>query len=189
MTVISPPPGTRQADAVGGISSPTPGTAWVASATEASLYAFTIPANTLAIGTTYEVLLYGQVILSATASNHTYRWRVGGVGDARVVCMTGVAAVTYGAAAIAYPGRALRIYTQFTVRATGVSGSLIGLGEAHNYAAGTRDNQMMIVAAAPGAVTMDTTIANTIHFTAVSSVAAAGTTTQFLTGVVLLSRL
>jgi len=204
MTFISPPPGTRQADAIASIATQTPGAPYVASVTETSLYSFTIPANTMAIGTTYGLSLRGALIqTAATASNWTWRYRIGGVAGT-IICQN-PAVMAYPATIFGAPGRLLRIDGILTCRATGATGSINGHSQARlpamttvaaTAAAYAEVSGVMIpwagaaaAATMSGAVAIDTTLAQTIHITAVSGTAVAGTSVAFHAGTVTLAKL
>ena len=120
----------------------------------------TLPANFWTIGKTIEVWLFGVFPATSAASpNYTVRFKVGGTTLA-----------TSAGNFVGYPGTGLGWYTRFilTCRTTGVSGTVIGQGQAWSPNSPVGATMPMTAAA-----TIDTTASAAIAFTFQASGASA----------------
>lgn len=139
--VVSAPPGSmwlRQDAVVGRIAylkeTGTGNTGWVPStsdalttltstvsvtntATETNLLAYTIPAASVTVSTTYRIRIQGNIDNSATSTTLTLRLKIGANTLATVAITTPASAQT---------NRGFSLEAMFTVRTTGASGTTIG---------------------------------------------------------------
>lgn len=169
-----------------GISSGTPATPHTNTITETSLFSFTVPANSVAIGTTYEALLPVNLITGTGPPTLTLGWRLASAAGTLLTAFAGQGVtVLTPVASLASPGRIIDTRTIITFRSTGAAGSVIVNGTATS-AMGTVPNFGM---SAVATTTVDTTAAIQFHFCLKYTTAVAGTTAQINNGLILLSRL
>jgi hypothetical protein len=125
--------------------------------TESVVLSATIPANTLAVGTTYRWAAFG-VVTSATAAP-VFSIRLGTTGTTAdtlvVTCTAATTAINIGDSARGY----------VTVRTTGAGGTAIGNGEMQSAATARS-------CPSDATITVDTTVAETLSITVAAGAAA-----------------
>lgn len=140
----------------------------IASTTETRLVGFTIPANSLQVGTTFRFTAFGNMTKAATSSNVTTRLRCGPTTLTGNVLTSVVPAVTSVASSAVPWG----IIGQATVRSTGGSGTGIGsLQITCNAINSIALGNFVAASTNIATVVIDTTAANQIELTLQSSIA------------------
>lgn len=133
----------------------------------------TVPFNAMQLGTSYRITLLGTCT-STVANTSTFTIRMGTLGtisDASIASATTVVAATTGTA---IPFRAI---IEFTVRATGTTGSIAGTLTLFNAGATGISTVLTQVISLAATATMNTTVNSYIEVT--YKAAAAGTTCTF----------
>ncbi len=137
---------------------------------EALVVSCTMPANTMAAGTTFRITGAGRITTAGSPGNDVFRIRVGST------TLTGTIAATVTAAATA------SITTQpfwldflVTVRTGGVSGTVVGQGVVYGTDVTTGAwTTLNIIGITASSVAVDTTAAKFVELTAVSGAADSG---------------
>ncbi len=146
------------------------GTVIANSTTETILFPnITIPANFLTEGRTLRLTVRGKISnVVTTPGNITFRLRWGGVSGT-ILCQSAAVAMS----ATAFTDAIFAIYIEFTVRASGSSGSVLAIGEfaSGNLSTVAPNYLGSAGATVPAAVTVDLTADTALAITAQFSIA------------------
>jgi hypothetical protein len=160
-------------------------TATTASNTETVLAQIALPANSMTVGSTYRIKVYGGFSNTlATAATTTWRVRLGTAGTTADAIVVPSPVFTSNAAAT--NNIAFNIEVMVTVRGTGTTGQVVAMGVLNNNGATgmttSTTNQVWPSGAAPGVGTglgsVNTTVANFLSVTAQTSTATSNVAVQ-----------
>lgn len=148
---IEPPPNYRSTGGVVSLTAPVA----TGGITENTAMSYVVPANTLAVGTSYSLELFGRLTASATTATITWRLKIG------TVILAAPAAVVIGATTV---GLTYSISSMVVCTVTGTAGRFNGSTTAHHDAAAVANIHR---GASPGAnvTNIDTTLPQTLALT------------------------
>lgn len=131
---------------------------------EAQVVACTMPANTMAAGTTFRITAAGRITTLSSPGNDVFKIRLG------TTTLTGTIAATVTAAATAsITNQAFYLDMLVTVRTAGAAGTVIGQGVVHGTDVTTGAfTTLNIIGITTTAVAVDTTVQNVVELTGVS---------------------
>ena len=132
---------------------------------ETKLVQYIIPANTLQVGSTFRVTLYGTCTPANSATSNI-RVRIGTAGSSSDVAAVNLAPTS----ATTGTNVPFSVVMMVTVRSTGASGTVDGNGMLTNFSYGTGIESNGVGVGTPIAgATVNTTVSNIIHVSYVTS--------------------